>query len=79
MPVAAVKHSLQDLPLQVTLDDSNSPMPTQKLSSLDEVEVFARLSASGNAMRQDGDIDTAPVRVKLPTRAGIELVLGKQP
>jgi cytochrome c-type biogenesis protein CcmH len=79
MPVAAVKHSLQDLPLQVTLDDSNSPMPTQKLSSLEEVEVFARLSASGNAMRQDGDIDTAPVRVKLPTRAGIELVLGKQP
>lgn len=77
MPVAAVKHSLQELPLQVTLDDSNSPMPTQKLSSLAEVEVFARLSASGNAMRQDGDIDSAPVRVTLPTTAGVELVLGK--
>lgn len=77
MPVAAVKHRLQELPLQVTLDDSNSPMPTQKLSSLAEVEVFARLSTSGNAMRQDGDIDSAPVRVTLPTTTGVELVLGK--
>src|SRR5690606_21486308 len=66
MPVAAEKHSLQDLPLTVTLDDADSPMSTQKLSSLKEVEVFARLSSSGEATRQDGDIDSKPVRVELP-------------
>ncbi|WP_417473417.1 tetratricopeptide repeat protein [Luteimonas mephitis] len=76
MPVAAEKHSLQDLPLTVTLDDADSPMPTQKLSSLKEVEVFARLSSSGEATRQDGDIDSKPVRVKLPATAPVELVIG---
>ena len=77
MPVAAEKHSLQDLPLTLTLDDSDSPMPTQKLSALKEVELVARLSASGNAMRQEGDLESAPVRVTLPATSPVELVLGK--
>ena len=77
MPVAAEKHSLQDLPLIVTLDDSDSPMPTQKLSALKEVELVARLSASGDPMRQEGDLESKPVRVTLPATAPIELVLGQ--
>ncbi len=77
MPVAAEKHSLQDLPLSITLDDGDSPMPTQKLSALKEVEVFARLSASGDPMRQEGDLDSAVVRVKLPSSQPVELVLGQ--
>jgi cytochrome c-type biogenesis protein CcmH len=77
MPVAAEKHSLQDLPLTLTLDDNDSPMPTQKLSALKEVELVARLSASGNAMRQEGDLESAPVRVTLPATSPVELVLGK--
>ncbi|HZW17596.1 MAG TPA: tetratricopeptide repeat protein [Luteimonas sp.] len=76
MPVAAEKHPLQDLPMTVTLDDDDSPMPTQKLSALQEVEVFARLSSSGEAMRQDGDLESKPVRVKLPATETIELVIG---
>lgn len=75
MPVAVEKHALQELPLTVTLDDGDSPMPTQKLSALKEVEVFARLSASGNAMRQEGDLDSAPVRVTLPAAAPVDIVL----
>lgn len=77
MPVAAEKHALQDLPLTLTLDDGDSPMPTQKLSALKEVELIARLSASGNAMRQEGDLESAPVRVTLPAKRPVELVLGK--
>lgn len=76
MPVAVEKHALQDLPLTVTLDDADGPMPTQKLSALKEAEVFARISASGNAMRQDGDIESAPVRVALPAKGPVELVIG---
>ena len=76
MPVAAEKHALQDLPLTLTLDDGDSPMPTQKLSALKEVEVFARLSASGDPMRQEGDIESAAVVIKLPSTAPVELVLG---
>ena len=77
MPVAAQKHSLQDLPLNVTLSDADSPMPTQRLSQLKEVELIARISESGNAMRQEGDLDSAPVRITLPAKAPVELVLGK--
>jgi len=76
MPVAVTRLRLADLPATVTLDDSNSPMPTQPLSALDEVEVLARLSASGSAVRQDGDIDSAPVRLRLPHPETIVLVIG---
>lgn len=76
MPVAVEKHRADALPLVVTLDDADSPMPTQPLSALDEVEVFARLSASGNAARQEGDLDSPAVRVRLPHAAPVQLVLG---
>ncbi|WP_428700616.1 tetratricopeptide repeat protein [Stenotrophomonas rhizophila] len=76
MPVAVEKHRLADLPLRVTLDDADSPMPTQPLSALKEVEVFARLSASGQANRQEGDIDSPPVRVPLPHAEPVPLLIG---
>ncbi len=79
MPVAVEKHSLQDLPLTVTLDDADSPMPTLKLSALGEVEVLARLSASGDAMRQADDLESAPVRVRLPASGPVEIRLGASP
>lgn len=75
MPVAVQKHRLADLPLQITLGDGDSPMPTAKLSSLEEVEVFARISASGQANRQEGDIDSPVVRVKLPHNDKVEVTL----
>lgn len=77
MPVAVERHALRDLPLQVTLDDADSPMPTQKLSTLQEVELVARLSMSGDATRQDGDPESEPVRVALPAQAPVELVIGQ--
>jgi len=76
MPVAVEKHAMSELPFIVTLDDGDSPMPTRKLSQLREVELVARLSASGNAMPQEGDIESAPVRVALPAKGPVELVIG---
>ena len=76
MPVAVEKHRLANLPLRVTLDDADSPMPTQPLSALKEVEVFARLSASGQANRQEGDIDSPAVRVPLPHAEPVPLLIG---
>ena len=76
MPVAVERHPAQTEPLTVSLDDADSPMPTQKLSALQEVEVFARLSASGNAMRQDGDIESTPLKVTLPAGKPVDIVLG---
>jgi cytochrome c-type biogenesis protein CcmH len=76
MPVAVERRALQDLPLEVVLDDADSPMPTQKLSALQEVEVLARVSASGSANRGEGDLESAPVRVTLPASAAVELLIG---
>ena len=77
MPVAVERHPAQTGPLTVTLNDADGPMPTQKLSMLGEVEVFARLSASGMAMRQDGDVESTPVKVTLPTDKTLNITLGQ--
>ncbi len=76
MPVAVEKHSVSELPFTATLDDGDSPMPTLKLSQLREVELVARLSESGIANRQEGDIESKPVRIALPAKAPVELLLG---
>ena len=75
MPVAVEKHGVGELPFTATLDDSDGPMPTQALSSQSEVEVLARLSASGNAIPQPGDLSSRPVRVKLPASGTVELTI----
>lgn len=66
MPVAAQKLALTDLPLKAELSDDDSPMPTLKLSQLKEVELVARISQSGEASKQAGDLESKPVRVALP-------------
>ena len=77
MPVAVERHGVADLPFTATLDDADSPMPTLTLSQLGAVELVARLSASGNATKQDGDIESNPVEVTLPATAPVELVIGE--
>lgn len=76
MPIAVEKHSVQELPFTATLDDSDGPMPTQRLSSQIQVEVVARLSMSGNAMPQPGDAESAPVLVNLPGTGTVRLTIG---
>ncbi len=75
MPVAAEKHAVSELPFTATLDDSDSPMPTLKLSEMKEVELIARLSAGGTAEQQESDLASKPVRVTLPAPGPIALVI----
>jgi cytochrome c-type biogenesis protein CcmH len=64
MPLAIQRLSASDLPVTVTLDDSTSMMPQLKLSTLPEVVVGARVSKSGQAVPQPGDLEALsdPVR-----------------
>ncbi|MBD9369094.1 tetratricopeptide repeat protein [Xanthomonas sp. XNM01] len=78
MPVAAERHRLRDLPLDTVLDDADAAMPTLKLSQLDEVEVLARISAGGGAERSADDLESTPVRVRLPASGPLELVIGAE-
>ncbi len=56
MPLAAERIKVKDLPARIVLDDTKAAMPTAKLSSVDVVEVTARVSLSGRPMAQKGDL-----------------------
>ncbi len=58
MPLAIQRLSAGDLPVRVVLDDSTSMMPTMKLSLMAQVVVGARISKSGQATPQSGDLET---------------------
>lgn len=72
MPLAILKRSVAQLPLEFTLDDSMAMSPQLKLSAFDPVVVSARISRSGDAMAQSGDLEghSAPLH---GGSSGIEL------
>ena len=74
MPLAILKRSVSDLPIRFTLDDSMAMSPELKLSKFASVVVGARVSKSGNAMPQPGDLvgQSAPLTAG---SAGLELVI----
>ena len=57
MPLAIQRLSADQLPARVTLDDSNGMMAARKLSDLERWRVIARISRTGNAMPQPGDLE----------------------
>jgi cytochrome c-type biogenesis protein CcmH len=68
MPVAIVRATKKDLPFTFQLDDSTSPMPSRKLSSAGPVVIVARLSKSGQAMPQSGDLEGT----SQPVQSGVD-------
>ena len=65
MPLAAERKQVKDLPYQFTLDDSKSMSPQARLSSATQVVISARISKSGNAIAQPGDLQGQSVPVAL--------------
>ena len=56
MPLAMLRKQVRDLPLQFRLDDSLAMSPAARLSGASTVIVGARISKSGQAMPQPGDL-----------------------
>jgi len=65
MPLAILRKQVKDLPIRFNLNDSMAMSPATALSSQSKVIVGARISKSGNAMPQPGDLSgqTAAVSV----------------
>jgi cytochrome c-type biogenesis protein CcmH len=77
MPVAIVRASKKDLPFTFRLDDSTSMMPSRKLSDVGMVVIVARLSKSGKAMPESGDLEGMSQPVK-PGTDGITIVIDRE-
>lgn len=74
MPVAIVRTSADKLPLDFVLDDSTAMNPNVKLSSMSEVTVRVRISKSGQATAQAGDLGVSLSPVK-PGSKGLNLMV----
>jgi cytochrome c-type biogenesis protein CcmH len=66
--VAVLRVKAAGLPLQFKLDDSLSMSPQALISTAGEVEVEARISGTGQAKAQPGDLISQVQKVKVGTQ-----------
>jgi cytochrome c-type biogenesis protein CcmH len=76
MPLAVARTTVAALPYRFKLDDSMAMAPGATISSHDKVVIAARVSKSGNAISQKGDIEglSSPVA---PGTNGVNVVLSR--
>ena len=74
MPLAILKHQASELPLSFMLDDSMAMQPQMKLSAFASVVVTARISSSGGATPQTGDLMGQSAAVA-PGAQGVQVVI----
>ena len=74
MPLAILRSEAGKMPIEFTLDDSMAMDASMNLSSTNEVTVMARISRSGNATPQSGDMQGGLQNVKIGA-SGIEIVI----
>lgn len=80
MPLAAMRIQVKDLPYRFTLDDSKSMSPSMPLSSSAQVIVAARISKSGDAIAQPGDLTGQVGPVAMGTQGiALEIKTAREP
>lgn len=67
MPLAVKRMTVADLPADITLTDATVMTPQLTLSMFDKVQISARISASGQATAQTGDLEATPQTVASQT------------
>jgi cytochrome c-type biogenesis protein CcmH len=76
MPLAVARTTVAALPYRFMLDDSMAMAPGATISSHDKVVVAARVSKSGNAISQKGDVEGSSNPVA-PGASNIKVVLSR--
>ena len=75
MPIAVVREPVADFPVQVTLNNTNIMIPTRQLADFDSVQLIARVSNSGQAKPENGDLIGAVSNISPLTVSPIDLVI----
>jgi len=73
MPLSLVRVPLSALPIKVELTEATSMLPNMNLRSFEQIEVLARISPSGQAISQAGDLISAAVSVDFSQHSQHEL------
>ncbi len=76
-PLAVVRKNVDELPFEITLNDSHVMMPGRTISSAENIIVGARISVSGNPSRQPGDYEELSDPVPANFSETIELVINE--
>lgn len=77
MPLAAERLQVKDLPKTIVLDDTKSPMPSAKLSSVEFVDITARVSFTGQPKATQGDLFITTKKVAVTGSSPIEMVINQ--
>lgn len=75
MPLAVARLDASQLPTTVTLTDAMAMAPQMALSSTDKVTIGARISASGQAIAQPGDLEGSAGVVAVDRKTPVRLVI----
>jgi cytochrome c-type biogenesis protein CcmH len=75
MPLAIAKLSAAQLPASVTLTDAMSMMPNMNLSAFAQIVIGARISKSGQAIAQSGDLQTLSAPLPNSRSEPVELTI----
>jgi len=67
MPVAVLKTAVTAFPMNFVLNDALAMSPNALISQLPEVSVEVRISKTGMAMPESGDLLSAPQNIKVGT------------
>ena len=77
VPLAVVRKQVSDIPFEIVLDDSAAMAPIAKISDHEKVNVSARISLTGNAIRQPGDISSEWISVDTNGTEVVTLNIGQ--
>ena len=77
IPLAIVRTTVDKLPYDFVLDDSMAMNPQMKLSNISSVMVRARVSRSGNAMAQPGDLGVSAGPIKPGSKEKLNLLIAQ--
>lgn len=75
MPLAIAKLTAAQLPASITLTDAMAMMPNMKISAFPQIVVGARISKSGQAIAQSGDLQTLSTPLPNTRSAPVELTI----